>query len=121
MNDRRETRRTPRHHLVLRIALLALTALYLAWRLPDGNWTLLALTALPPLLLAIASIAGMRSAGFWAGVLALLWFSHGVMVAWAHPGQRLFALLEIALALVVVFASSHAGLRARFGKHRSVP
>lgn len=107
---------TARHTLVLRWALLALTGLYLAWRVPGGNWSLLALTAGPPLLLAIASFAGLRSAGFWAGVLALFWFSHGVMVAWAHPEQRLFALAETGLALVIVFASSYAGLRARFGK-----
>lgn len=110
---------TPGHVWVLRAALLALTALYVAWRLPAGNWPLLGLTAGPPLLLAVASFAGWRSAGFWAGVLALAWFSHGVMVAWAHPPQRSFALLELVLALVVVFASSHAGLRARFGRRKS--
>ena len=107
---------TPRHVQVLRAALLALGLLYLAWRLPQGNPALLALTAAPPLLLLAASLAGMRSAGFWAGVMALLWFSHGVMVAWAEPAQRAYALIEIVLALVVVFASSYAGLRARFGK-----
>lgn len=109
------------HVVVLRVALLALVALYLAWRLPGGGWTLPAITAGPPLALAIASFAGVRSAGFWAGVFALLWFSHGVMVAWAHPDQRVFAMLEIALALAIVFASSYAGLRARFGRGSAPP
>lgn len=106
----------PTHIWVLRASLLALAALYLAWRIPGGDWVLIALTALPPLLLTIASFAGVRSAHFWAGVLALLWFSHGVMVAWAHPEQRSYALVETLLALLIVFSSSYAGLKARFSR-----
>ena len=55
---------------------------------------------------------------FWASVLALGWFSHGVMSAWSHPETRWLALIEIALALLVIFSASLPGLRARFGKRR---
>jgi uncharacterized membrane protein len=47
-------------------------------------------------------------------VLALLWFSHGVMVAWSRPPERALALAEVVLALAVVLAASVPGLRARF-------
>ena len=73
---------------------------------------------LPPLLLAIAAWRGWARAGFFGGVFALFWFSHGVMVAWTRPPERLLAWLEIALALLVIGASSWAGLRARFGRRR---
>ena len=74
------------------------------------------LLVLPPLLLAVAAWRGWPRAGFAAGVFALLWFSHGVMLAWSEPAERGYALIEIALALVVVYASSIDGIRARFGK-----
>jgi uncharacterized membrane protein len=78
----------------------------------------LAVFALPPLLLALMLPRHGARAGFCAGVLALLWFSHGVMVAWTRPPDRWPALAEVALALVVVFAASIPGLRARFAKKR---
>ena len=51
-------------------------------------------------------------------MLALFWFSHGVMVAWTRPPERLLAWLEIALSLLVIGASSWPGLQARFGGRR---
>lgn len=96
-------------------ALLALGVLFAAWFVDDPRpLAALSVFALPPLLLAAARWRGHRSAAFWAGVLALAWFSHGVMVAWTRPAERGFALAEVALALVVVAASSWPGLRARF-------
>ena len=100
----------------LRVALLALVLLYGAWFGGAAQWTALAVFALPPLLLALALPRHGARAGFWAGVLALLWFSHGVMVAWTRALERWPALAEVALALVVVFAASIPGLRARFAK-----
>lgn len=104
---------------VLGCALLALALLYLAWfgRRP-APWAELVVFVLPPALIAVA-LAWPRlraHAGFWAGVLALAWFSHGIMVAWTRIAERGYALIEIALALVVVFAASMPGLRARFGR-----
>ena len=102
---------------LLGIALLALAVLYMAWFHDDRHAAAALLVfALPPLLLAMPAWRGGRRAGFWAGVAALFWFSHGVMTAWAHPEEALFAWGEIALSLLVVGASSWRGLQARFGK-----
>lgn len=104
---------------LLMFALLALAVLFGLWYV-RGPHALAALVVLvlPPLLLAIAAGRGWARAGFVGGVFALFWFSHGVMVAWSEPGQRAFALVEVLLALVVVYASSIDGMRARFGKAR---
>ena len=100
---------------LLALALLVLAALYLAWFGRDAQWVALAVFALPPLLLAIALVRGGGARiGFWAGVLALAWFSHGVMVAWTRPPERLYAWCEVALAVAIVLAASLTGLRARF-------
>ena len=106
-----------RSGIVLVVALLALAALFVAWFAPRPDpWVALAVFAAPPALLALAHWRGHRSAAFWSGVLALAWFSHGVMVAWTRAPERSHALVEIALALVVVVASSWPGLRARFAR-----
>src|SRR5690606_29350267 len=67
----------------VRFALLALAALFVAWFGLGGDWVALAVFALPPLLLAAWLPRAPVLAGFWAGVFALGWFSHGVMVAWS--------------------------------------
>jgi uncharacterized membrane protein len=103
--------------IVLVTALLGLSAVYALWFRDDADRTAALLVfALPPLLLAVGALARRATARFWAGVFALLWFSHGVMSAWAHPETRGYALIEIALALAVVFSSNAPGLRAKFGK-----
>ena len=104
---------------LLALALVALAALYGLW-FGRGEHALAAMLVLvlPPLLLAVAAWRGWPRAGFVAGVFALLWFSHGVMLAWSEPAERVFAFIEIVLALVVVYASSIDGIRARFGKAR---
>ena len=45
-------------------------------------------------------------------------YSHAVMAAWTRPPERGFAFMAIALSIVVVFAASIPGLRARFAKRR---
>ncbi|HVR81304.1 MAG TPA: DUF2069 domain-containing protein, partial [Luteimonas sp.] len=79
---------------LLAVLLAALALLYAAWFGRQTQWVALAVFALPPLWLAIASLLGALRSGFWAGLLALLWFSHGVMVAWTRPPERGFALAE---------------------------
>lgn len=103
---------------VLLLALMGLAALFAGWFIndnaaghPAGVHRAAAGAGLPLRL-------GWRKAGFWASVLALGWFSHGVMSAWSHPETRWLALIEIALALLVIFSASLPGLRARFGKRR---
>jgi uncharacterized membrane protein len=99
---------------LLLAALFGLVALYAFWFAREG-WPALVVFAGPPLLLALGAWRGGNRAAFWAGVLALAWFSHGVMVAWSRPLERELALIEVVLSLVVVFAASVPGLRARFG------
>ncbi len=108
-----------RPDLTLATALAALAGLYLWW-FHDSPHLVAALLVfvLPALLLLVGVLRGSARAAFWAGVLALLWFCHGVMLAWSEPAQRLPATLELVLSVAVVFASSWPGLRARFGKRR---
>jgi uncharacterized membrane protein len=103
----------------LAAALFALAALYSAWFWSDADrWPALAVFALPPLAMGAWLLRGdAPKLRFWAGVFALAWFSHGVMVAWSRPDERGFALAAVALALAVVFAANLPGLRARFGRH----
>lgn len=103
---------------ILRLALLGLVLSYGAWFARDAQWVALGVFALPPLLLALAVPRAGAHAGFWAGLMALLWFSHGVMVAWSRPLEAGLATIEIVLALLVILAASLPGLRARFGKGR---
>ena len=103
----------------LALALFALTALFVLWFARDKHMVAAMLVfAAPPALLALAAWHGWPRAGFVAGVLALLWFSHGVMTTWAQAGQRGFALVEIALSLAIVYAASIDGIRARSGKRK---
>ncbi|GAB3099171.1 DUF2069 domain-containing protein [Lysobacter terrae] len=109
--------RGPWSRRVLIVALIVLTGLYLLWfgALPSP-WAALIVFALPPAALAMAALRGWRQAGFWAAVLSLGWFSHGIMVAWTRAPERVFATAEIVLALVVVLAASIPGIRARFAR-----
>jgi len=103
-------------HRIVRLALLALGLVYALWFARSDEWLALAVFALPPFLLALRLRRGGASVAFWSGMLALLWFSHGIMVAWSRPPERAFALVVVLLSLVVVFAASVPGLRARFGR-----
>jgi uncharacterized membrane protein len=104
---------------VLVASLLALAALYAFWFGQRSEWFAVAVFGLPPLAFALSLLRrGGARAAFWAGVIALLWFSHGVMVAWTRPSERLPALAAIALSLLIVFSASIPGLRARFSRPR---
>ena len=99
---------------LLAIALLALAVLFGLWAARGAHLLAsLLVLVLPPLLLALAAWRGWPRAGFVAGVFALLWFSHGVMLAWSEPAQRWMALVEVALALAIIYAACLPGARAR--------
>lgn len=102
---------------VLCAALAALALLFVAWFWREP--VTLLVFALPAAALLGWALRGGVRAGFWAGVLALAWFSHGVMVAWTRVPERGCALLEVALSVVIVLAASVPGLRARFRKHEA--
>ncbi len=104
-----------RSRIVLVVALFALAALFALWFRGDRHYTAVLLVfVLPPLLALAGVLRGSARAAFWAGVLALFWFSHGVMVAWSRPAEAGYAWMEIVLALVAVLASSWPGLRNKF-------
>ena len=104
---------------ILIASLIALVLLYAFWfgRVhPDT--VALVVFGLPPALCAFAAWRRARTAGLWSAVLALAWFSHGVLVAWIRPEERGLAWIELLLAVVIVFAASLPGLRARFKRKR---
>ncbi len=112
---------SPRRRDALLVAsLLALSALFAWWFRGDRHLvaTLIVFTA-PPLLLAIGVLLRRPTARFWSGVLALGWFSHGVMSAWSHRDTAGLAALEIVLALAIVLLVSIPGLQARFARRRA--
>ncbi len=100
---------------ILLAGLFGLAALYTFWFLHEG-WHAVAIFAGPPLLLAALNWTGAQKPAFWAGLFALGWFTHGVMVAWSRPDERELATIAIVLALVVFAGATMPGLRARFGK-----
>ncbi|TZF89580.1 DUF2069 domain-containing protein [Cognatilysobacter lacus] len=101
---------------VLITSLAALAVLFAAWFAASAEPVAFVVFALPVLACLGGVLARRRTAGFWSGVLALLWFSHGVMVAWTRPGERAYALGEVVLSLLIVAAASLPGLRSRFGR-----
>ena len=103
--------------LLLPGMLLALAATYAGWFAGDRHGGLALLVfALPPALLALWAAFASARAAFWAGVLALGWFSHGVMLAWSEPGVRGWAMLVVALSVGIILVANLPGLRARFGR-----
>ena len=113
------TEQWPPARRVLMASLCALVALYVIWfvRVHPDNVALVVF-AVPPALCALGIWRRARTAGLWSAVLALAWFSHGVLIAWIRPEERALAWIELTLAVVVVFAASLPGLRARFAKKR---
>jgi uncharacterized membrane protein len=110
---------TPRMLWAMRLGLLALLALQLAWhgflpppRSPLG-WTALVVSVLPLLLVLPGAWQARPAPLFWANILALLYFCHGVSEAWTTPAMRVPALLEAALAAAIVCAYGAFGLASR--------
>lgn len=98
---------------------IALVLLQFAWYLAiappatGSPWIALMLT-LPPLLLPLAALRrGLRRALFWAGVVALVFFCHGIVAAWTTPAARVPAMLESALCALLIGAVGWSGVRER--------
>ncbi len=103
----------------LALVLFSLTALYVAWFWQDRHAQAAILVfALPPTVLGLLAWRCWSRAGLIAGLIALLWFSHGVMVAWTRPPELAFALAGILLSLVIIYLASMPGLRARFRRRQ---
>jgi uncharacterized membrane protein len=99
------------------VALFALQFLWHGLLLPVG-WLIAGLYSLPILPAVVLLLLGHRRAAYWGAVAALLYFSHGVMEAWANPEARLLALTEVALSVWLIVAYGWDGLQARIAKRK---
>jgi uncharacterized membrane protein len=103
-------------------AIVAMVALQLAWHgaiAPPAKsppWVLAAVFAAPMLPALALLLVRHRRAAFWGAVAALLYFCHGVMIAWVSPGERWLGLAEAALSAVLIVAASWDGLQRRFSR-----
>ncbi|MCK7497386.1 MAG: DUF2069 domain-containing protein [Comamonadaceae bacterium] len=109
---------------------LALIALTVLWdmagsppKAPPGFW--LAVKALPLLLPLFGLLRGRARAYVWASLLALLYLTEGLVLAWSERagGLRLdspwpYALLEAALSALFVVTAAYCA-RGRLGIARS--
>lgn len=70
--------------------------------------------AVAPMLPAALLAAFRRpSAVFWAGVASLLYFCHAITELWTTPALWPLTLVELALALWIIFSGNWDGLRAK--------
>ena len=87
------------------VALIALQPVWHALLPPpagNGNWVL-AVLATAPLLVPLRGVWRHSARGLtWAGNLSMLYLIIGVMEAWANPAQRLAALLQVALVVLLL-------------------
>lgn len=110
-------------------AWAALIALQPAWYLwlavPANGRALLALAlVLPPLLLPLLALRrGLGRALVWIGIVALFYFCHGIVAAWAVPATRLPALLEVTLCclLIAAIGARTRALKRAAALRRAVP
>ncbi len=98
------------------LALIALAALqaawYLWWNPPRviSPWLALALALLPLAPSAWNAFRDPQRARLWGSIACLLYFTHGVMEAWASAAARVPALIEIVLALVTILSLGAAAI-----------
>ncbi len=108
-------------------AVMALFALQWLWHgalFPSAGQTwywLPIVFSLPPALLALALWLRRASARYWSGVIALLYFCHGITEAWTVEVARSLALAEVALSVAIILAANWVGLTARFKRRDPAP
>jgi uncharacterized membrane protein len=106
---------TPREQMTGLVAWAALTVLQVLWHgwfFPPTRMPLamvLGITVIP-LLLPVFSLPDKRRALLWVGILSLFYFCHGVAEAWSSPSERIPAVLEIGLTLLLI-GTLGAGVR----------
>ncbi len=83
-------------------------------------WLAVALS-LPLALLALALWRRRPAARYWSGVIALLYFCHGITEAWTVEAARSLALAEVALSVAIILAANWVGLTARFKRRDGTP
>jgi uncharacterized membrane protein len=101
---------------VLLIALCLLQPAWYLWLAPPHSlspWLALCLALLPLSPVILLVLLRRPSALFWAGVISLLYFCHGVMEGWSVAELRWLGLTEALIAFVLVCAVGADGLQRR--------
>ena len=96
------------------LALIALQLLWFGWLHPPQRISMAAALTLTtaPLVILLPLVWRLRPRPLVvAGLVLLIYFSVGVMEAWANPAVRLPALLQV--ALVLVYFTALATIRRR--------
>lgn len=96
------------------VALILLQCAWYAWLFPPQHipmWLGLALAVIP-LLLPFLAIGNVHRALLWSGIVSLFYFCHGIAESWSSAQERVPALLEVLLALLLIGALG-AGVKRR--------
>ena len=86
------------------IGLLLLMPAWILWLSPPINWDrwfLLAISTLPLLPPLAGLLRGRPYTYAWSGFISMLYFTHGVVEAWADSDVRWLALTEVLLAVML--------------------
>ena len=96
-------------------ALALLQIVWHAWLLPPAQMpiSVALLFALLPLAIPLLYWRTPARALLVAGMICLFYFCHGVAEAYAAPRERVFAIIEIVLAVVVILACARMPKRRR--------
>ena len=105
------------------VALIALQFVWHAWLAPPAAlaWAVAIGYSLPLLAALALFLPRGKGAAVSAGMIALLYFVHGIMEAWADRSVWPLGLAEAGLATWVVVCSSWDGMRARFRRKAPAP
>lgn len=101
--------------------LLGLLMLWNIWLAPSRYFpvAMVLIVLVVPLLFPLRGLLhGRISAHLWAGLLALLYFVHGVVEAVSNPAQRWLGLLEIVFSLAL-FAGALLYVRLRTAERKA--
>ncbi|MCK7594327.1 DUF2069 domain-containing protein [Pseudomarimonas salicorniae] len=102
--------------IALFFLLCLLQPVWYLWLAPPASlpaWLALSLALIPLAPVMVLLALGRPSALFWAGVVSLLYFCHGVMEGWTVPATRGLGLFEASIAFALVCAVGADGLHRR--------
>ena len=96
-------------------ALALLQIVWHAWLLPPARMPIAValIFGLLPLAIPLLYWRTPVRALLLAGMICLFYFCHGVAEAYAAPAERVFACIEIALAVIVILACARMPKRRR--------